>query len=59
MILEGVSMGTINHQNLFLVFLLKSLFRGFDACSIVVGAFTPSAENDEAVFVAGGAGDGC
>lgn len=53
MVLEGIPMGTIYHQNLFLTLLLERLLGDPDAVGIVIRTSATTTKNDKAVVIPG------
>lgn len=56
-VLVGVAVGAVDHDDLGLLLARQSLAGGLDALTVVVGALVASTEDDEAVLVTSGLGD--
>lgn len=56
-VLLGVTVGAINHEDLTLLLSAEGLARTADALTVVVGTPVTATQNDETVLVTGGLGD--
>lgn len=57
-VLVGVAVGAVNHEHLALLLGAEGLASAANALAVIVGALAATAQDDEAVLVAGGLGDG-
>ena len=57
-VLVGVTVGAIDHNDLTLLLSAESLAGSLDASAVIVGSLAATAEDDETVLVTGGLGDG-
>lgn len=57
-VLLGVSVRAVDHENLALVLVAQGLAGGLDAVAVVVGALAATTQDHESVLVARGLGDG-
>lgn len=57
-VLVGVTMGAVDHEDLTLLLGAESLTGSLDASAVIVGASVSTTQDDETVLVTGGLGDG-